>query len=331
MAALLTVLIIARGRLARRPGHALREAADARGHHAARGDRELDEDATSFTCEGTSIPGATITVEMAGGNRQTTADSDRAPGSMTVDVRRGRNEFKIDATDPETGKHAETASTVVITVPFREIEAPSLTVNQPAEGTTFENGAIPVQGTAANATEVTITATYEGPATGAPAASAAPSKAPSSPPSPAPITVPVADDGTWNTGASPLQLTTGRWSITVTATNAPGQVRVPDAARGRRLQGRQPRRRDQGRVGLDQGLGRRQARPTPSVGPATTYTSGKVLTFTGQTSIEVRTGSSGATLFTLNGQSLGRARASAASPRRGCSSRPGRRPRRSAQ
>ena len=36
-----------------------------------------------------------------------------------------------------------------------------------------------------------------------------------------------------------------------------------------------------------------------------TYTDGKVLTFTGATSVEVRTGSSGATQFTLNGQSLG--------------------------
>ncbi len=44
----------------------------------------------------------------------------------------------------------------------------------------------------------------------------------------------------------------------------------------------------------------------PTVGRSGfTYTSGKVLTFTGQTSIEVRSGSSGATFFTLNGQSLG--------------------------
>jgi len=44
----------------------------------------------------------------------------------------------------------------------------------------------------------------------------------------------------------------------------------------------------------------------PTVGGAGfTYSDGKVLSFTGKTSIEVRTGSSGATLFTLNGQSLG--------------------------
>jgi hypothetical protein len=36
-----------------------------------------------------------------------------------------------------------------------------------------------------------------------------------------------------------------------------------------------------------------------------TYRDGQVLTFTGETSVEVRTGSSGATQFTLNGKSLG--------------------------
>ena len=44
----------------------------------------------------------------------------------------------------------------------------------------------------------------------------------------------------------------------------------------------------------------------PNVGRAgKTYRDGQTLTFTGKTSIEVRTGSSGATTFTLNGQSLG--------------------------
>ena len=36
-----------------------------------------------------------------------------------------------------------------------------------------------------------------------------------------------------------------------------------------------------------------------------TYHDGQVLTFTGTTSVEVRSGSSGATFFTLNGKSLG--------------------------
>src|SRR4029079_12582397 len=139
--------------------------------------------------------------------------------TMPVDVRRGRNEFKIDATDPDTGKHADAPMTIVITVPFREIEAPSLTVDQPAEGTTFENGAIPVSGTASNADQVNVTATYDGPAAGAPTTGPKASGAPAKPAAPAAITIPVGDDGKWDTSDNPLQLTTGRWSITPTATN----------------------------------------------------------------------------------------------------------------
>ena len=264
---------------------------------------QLSEDATTFTFAGMSIPGATITIELAGGTRQTSADSTGA-WTMSVDVRRGRNEFKIDATDPDTGKHAEAPRSIVLTVPFREIEAPTLTVDQPSDGTTFENGAIPVQGTAANATEVTITATYDGLATGAPPPSAAPSGAPGGPPGPAPITVPVGDDGTWNTGASPLQLTTGRWSITATASNAQNksasQTRhVTVAYKGVNLVVAIKGGSAWIKVWVDGQI-------DPTVGRSGfTYTSGKVLTFTGQTSIEVRSGSSGATFFTLNGQSLG--------------------------
>ena len=40
-------------------------------------------------------------------------------------------------------------------------------------------------------------------------------------------------------------------------------------------------------------------------GGGTVYSSGKTLTYSGVTSIEVRTGSSGSTRFTLNGVSLG--------------------------
>ena len=40
---------------------------------------ELTQDATSYTLAGTSIPGATISVELAGGTRQTSADSTGAP------------------------------------------------------------------------------------------------------------------------------------------------------------------------------------------------------------------------------------------------------------
>ena len=48
-------------------------------------------------------------------------------------------------------------------MPFLVIEAPTLTVDQPAEGATFENGAIPVAGRATNAASVVVSADVRGP------------------------------------------------------------------------------------------------------------------------------------------------------------------------
>lgn len=256
---------------------------------------EVDEDRTSYVLRGTSIPKATITVEVAGGSRQTSADSTGA-WSLEVDLRRGKNQFKIDATDPDTGKHAEETAQVVITVPVLGIEAPTLSVDQPADGTTFENGAIPVQGRTTNATEVTVTAAYDGPVPGAPVSAAA-----SPPPAPAPISAPVADDGTFNT---PVQLTTGRWSITVTAADARGKTaaltrHVTVAYSGVNLVVTATGGRAWIKVWVDGKL-------DPTIGGAgRTIADGRTLTFTAKESVEVLTGSSGATYFTLNGQSLG--------------------------
>ena len=89
-------------------------------------------------------------------------------GSWSADVepRRGRNQFDITATDPETGKQADQPARVYITVPFSVVQAPTLTLDQPADGITVENGAIPVQGRTTNATTVTVSAAYLGPAPG---------------------------------------------------------------------------------------------------------------------------------------------------------------------
>jgi len=219
-------------------------------------------------------------------------------------VRRGRNEFKVDATDPDTGKHAEDPVMIVITVPFREIEAPTFSVDQPADGTTFENGAIPVSGTASNAKEITITAAYDGPVAGAPAPGPKSSGAPARPAAPAAITVPVGDDGKWDTGDNPLQLTTGRWSITTTASSDQGKsasrtIHVAVAYKGVNLVVRIKGGRAWIKVWVD-------GKVDKKVGSAgTVYNNGKTLTFRGRKSVEVRTGSSGVTLFTLNGTKVG--------------------------
>ena len=263
---------------------------------------ELDQSATSFTFAGTSIPGATITVDMAGGSRQASADSTGA-WTLTVDLRRGRNEFKIDATDPDTGKHAETAAQVVITVPISQIEAPTFTIDQPADGTTFENGAIPVRGTAVNATTVKVSASYDGPVGGAPASTTKASSPPGGPQGPAPVTVNVGSDGSWDTGSNPLQLTTGRWTISVTASNEAKSTTVTRhisiAYQGVNLVVSIRGGAAWIKVWVD-------GKIDSTVGRAgRTYRDGQIVTFSGATSVEVRSGSSGATYFTLNGQSLG--------------------------
>jgi cytoskeletal protein RodZ len=304
VAALLTVLIVAIGawlgvqvmRFAKPPTLAVTSPREAT--------VEVANDATTYTLAGTSIPGATINVELAGGTVNTTADSTGA-WTLQVDLRRGRNEYQIDAVDPDTGKHAEAPVQIIITVPFQVIEAPALTLDEPADGTTFENGAIRVSGTAQNANRVTISATWEGPANGTPAPSAAPSASPAGPTPPPAITVPVGDDGSWNTGENPLQLTTGRWAVTATASNADGKSsasltrHVAIAYKGINLIVTIKGGNAWIKVWVDGQI-------DPNIGRAgRTYHDGQALTFTGQSTIEVRTGSSGATLFTLNGQSLG--------------------------
>ena len=102
-------------------------------------------------------------------------------------------------------------------MPFLVIEAPTLEVSQPAEGATFENGAIPVQGTASNAESVVVRAVYQGPTQ--PPAEGAPS--PAAPATPKPITIPVAEDGSFST---PFDLTAGKWAITVTASSPEGKT-----------------------------------------------------------------------------------------------------------
>jgi cytoskeletal protein RodZ len=252
----------------------------------------VDQTQTTYLLRGTSIPGATVTVEGAAGSRQATADS-TGIWSVEVDLRRGKNQFKIDALDPDTGKHSDQSAQIVITVPSLQIEAPILTVDQPSDGATFQNGAIPVQGTTTNATSVSITASYDGPVSGTTSAA--------SPPPPAPLTVPIADDGTYN---SPVQLTAGRWSLVVTASGAGGKTQsltrhVTVAYKGVNLVVAVRGGNAWIKVWVDGKL-------DPSLGGAgKTVHGGNTLTFTAQQSIEVRTGSSGATMFTLNGQSLG--------------------------
>ncbi len=257
----------------------------------------VDESATTYTVRGTSTPGATISITIPGRDQpiQVTAGADGA-WSVDVELRRGRNQFSVNVTDPDTGKHADTPYALVINVPISAIVAPGLTLDQPAEGATFQNGAILVQGSATNATKVTVSAAFSGVIT-APAGT----KPPASPAPPPSQTATVADDGTFSV---PFNLTAGKWTLTVSAAGAAGKTTALTRAVTVNYQGVNLVVSVKGGSAwikvwedgvVDQTIG----------AGGKTYTDGKTLTFTATKMIEVRTGKSSVTFFTLNGQSLG--------------------------
>ncbi len=259
---------------------------------------DVDESMTSYTLQGTTLPGATVSIATPGREPyQVTAKSD-GEWAAAVDLRRGRNQFDVTSLDPETGKRSEGTVSVFITVPFLEIEAPTLTVEQPADGASFENGAIPVAGKATNAATVVVSATYVGPSGPAPGGDKA---TPAPPPTPPSVTSVVGDDGTYST---PYELTAGKWMITVTASGPDGKTaaltrHVTVGYKGVNLVVTAKGGRAWIKVWVDGKL-------EPGVGAAgQVISNGKTLKFTGKDSVEVRTGSSGVTHFTLNGTPLG--------------------------
>ena len=261
----------------------------------------VEDSVTSFVLAGKTSAGSIVTVSTPGHADLTAAAQSSGDWSVQVDLRRGQNRFEITARNPDTGKAAETPREVVITVPFLEFQAPTLTISNPVEGTTFGNGAIAVEGTTTNAETVTVTATFLGAEAGAPGPSPKGSPKPSGAPPPATgTTVKVADDGSYS--FPPLDLTAGRWSITVTATSKESKTASLTRTVTVAYQGVNLVVSIRGgpawiKVWVDGKLVGAQA--------GQVYQAGKTLTFSGKTSVEVRTGSSGSTRFTLNGVSLG--------------------------
>ena len=201
VAALLTIADRRDRRLARRPGHALREAADARRDRPPRGDARARPRTRPRTRSRGRRSRARRSPSSWPAARARPRPTRPAPGRCPSTLRRGRNEFKIDATDPDTGKHAEDAGDDRHhrAVPARS-RRPTFTVDQPADGTTFENGAIPVSGTASNAKgsrQRGLRRAGRRRARREPEAGGAPARPAAAAP---PITIPVGDDGTWDTG-----------------------------------------------------------------------------------------------------------------------------------
>ncbi len=258
---------------------------------------EVDEDTDTYLLGGTTIPGGSVTVKSADLELRANADSS-GDWSLEVDLRRGENKFEITATDPSTGKVAESPVQRLITVPFRLVEAPTLTVDQPADGATFENGAIPVQGRATNADTVIVRAMFSGPAQ--PAASGAPSATP--PATPEAVTIALGADGTFSV---PFDLTAGRWAITVTASSDKGTTTSQTRAVSVAYQGVNVAVTIKGgRAWVKVWVDGKVSELTGGAGRV--YGPGKVLTFRAKETVEVRTGASASTYFTVNGVDVGR-------------------------
>ena len=137
---------------------------------------------------------------------------------------------------------------------------------------------------------------------GSPRPAPATSPAPSAAPTVGPVTVDVAADGTFDT---PLDLSAGSWQIAVTATSAEGKAVTLTRNVSIQYQGVNLVVEIKGsRAWLKVWVDGKVSDVTGTAGA--TYGPGKVLTFTAKNSVEVRTGKSSATYFTLNGEDLGR-------------------------
>ncbi|MFI5292034.1 MAG: RodZ domain-containing protein [Candidatus Limnocylindrales bacterium] len=254
---------------------------------------ETAPDADSTTLDGTASAGSTVAVEAIGQETyRVTADAS-GHWQQVVPLKKGRNDFTITATDPETGKDSE-AIKLIVTVPVAAgPEAPTLTVTSPNDGTSFTNGAIPVSGTTTGQ-RVVVTATYVGPAPeGEPPAQA--------PADPEPQEMPVEEGG--GAFSDAYQLAPGTWDLSISASGAADKTtsemrRVTVAYTGVALIIRVRDARAWLKVWVDGEL-------APGYEGGRVIQPGKSVEFTGQESIEVRTGNSGATYFTVNGTRLG--------------------------
>ena len=256
---------------------------------------EVDADAESTTLSGSASVGATVAIEALGQETYRLTAGAAGDWQQVVPLKKGRNDFTIVATDPDTGKDSE-AVKLIVTVPVAAgPEAPTLTVSSPNDGTSFTNGAIPVQGTTSGQ-RVVVSAAYVGPAP------ESGDKAPSEPPAdPEPQEIAVAAE----TGdfSDAYQLAPGSWTLTISASGEADkttteQRRVTVAYTGVALVVKIRDARAWLKVWVD-------GEVVPGYEGGRVIQPGKSVEFTGKEEIEVRTGNSGATYFTLNGTRLG--------------------------
>ena len=298
VAALLTVVILAFGaylgvqvlRFAKPPTIAVTQPATAV--------IDVDDSTTTYTLRGTTLAGRHgvdrhARARSVPGHRRTRRRlvGRRRPAPRSQPVRR-------ECARSETGKNADRPRSSS-PVPFLVIEAPTLTVDQPAGRRVVRERRHPGGQVTPRTPRRSCRHTARSARRPPPGAGLARRRHRPRPWAPSPC---VADDGTYNT---PLELTAGRWSITVTASSTEGKTpsltrNVTVVYKGVNLVVTVKNGRAWIKVWVD-------GKIDPGMGVAgQVISSGKTLTFTGKQSVEVRTGSSGVTFFTLNGTSLGR-------------------------
>jgi len=102
---------------------------------------DVGESTTTYRLRGTTLPGAAVSIATPGRDPYRVTAGTVGDWSADVDLLRGRNQFDVSAVDPETGKRSESTIRLFITVPLLATGAPTLTVDPPAGGATFEKGA----------------------------------------------------------------------------------------------------------------------------------------------------------------------------------------------
>jgi cytoskeletal protein RodZ len=256
---------------------------------------EVAEETTSYTLRGTTVAAGEVTIRAPGRQDVTVIALGDGAWRTVVDLRRGENRFEVSAVDVSTGKAAVAPVEIVITVPFTQVAAPTLELSSPEEGLSVENGAIPVRGSATDATSVSVSAAYVGAAPGQ-------ARPPSPPPRGIPPRpVPLAEDGKF---ATAVDLTEGRWTVTVTAAGEEGKSTtltrsVSVVYRGISVVVEIRDSRTWLKVWVDGVV-------SPSTGAGgKVFSAGRTLTFRGKGLIEIRTGKMSTTFVTVNGTEYG--------------------------
>lgn len=269
--------------------------------------REIATNAETTVLAGTSIARATVTVQGPNDFLRTTEAGADGRWSLEVPVSRGRNDFSVFANDPETDRRSEVLS-IIVTVPVLATPSPgpspsasaapavALTLGAPLEGAQINEAVVTVTGST-DAASVVVSAAAASPSPSATPRLGAPS--PTAPPAPEPITVEVVS-GTFSVQ---LTLPAGPWTITTTAstegrTDAVATRSVTVTLDGISVTVAAQRGNAYLQVSVD---------GVPYLGwnPGRILRRGEMVTFRADSQVLVRTGNSGSTVFTVNGQLLG--------------------------